>query len=117
METKLKKEIVIPPQLMKLFVKDPIRITDFGQTQGMYPPTPVYLKRLKDMMPEVFADKAIMGKYDVALTYTGNSLKTDLAKKGIDLQDTRIINKFRLNGILMKKIKIDGFNVVLSPKM
>jgi hypothetical protein len=117
MEKKLKKEIVIPPQLMKLFVKDPIRITDFGHTQGMFPPTPDYLKRLKDMMPEVFADKSIMGKFNVALIYTGNSMKSDFAKLGLDFTDKRIINKFILNGIIMKKIKIDGLNVVLTPKM
>ena len=117
MEKKLKKEIVIPPQLMKLFEKDPIRITDIGRTQGMFPPTPDYIRRLKDMKPEIFADKAIMGKFNVALIYTGNNMKADLSRLGLDFTDKRIINKFIINGIIMRKIKIDGLNVVLTPKM
>jgi hypothetical protein len=124
MGIKLNKEIIIPPELLKLFKKDPIRIIDIVRTPGMWPIDPWLLEKFKKMMPELFNNRTIMKKFDVALTYKGNTMKADLAKIGIDLPN-RIWDDWQLQGffappkpILMKKAGINQkkFKVFLVPK-
>ena len=107
MDKTINKEIVIPPELLKLFKKEPIRIIDITtQTEGMYPTRKEHFEIFKKMMPELFKNRSIMGKFDVALTYTGNTIKDDLAKIGIDLP-YRIWDNWRLTGIAAPPILMD----------
>lgn len=117
-----KRDIIVSKELLNLF-KNSVRIIDKKHLAGIWPVDLQQLRKLKELLPEIFLDKAIMKKYDLAIGYQGKTVKNDLQKLGVDLVDTRIINDIFIHGIpvpwhLLRKAGIDykKYNFYLTPK-
>lgn len=116
------KDIIVSKEILNLF-KNNVRIIDKRHLAGMWPVDVFMLKRLQDLLPQMF-DKNILEKYDLAIGYKGKDIKGDFAKAGIKYVDDRIINHILIHGIpvpwqLLKKAGIDHqkFEVVLTQRM
>lgn len=117
-----KKDLTIPKELLNLF-KNSARIVEKKKLAGFWPPDLQILKELEKSLPELFANEAIMKKYDVAVTYTGRAMKNDLKKMGLLFNEERIVKDFFVHGIpvpwqLLKKAGINHqkIGVILVPK-
>jgi hypothetical protein len=118
-----KRDIIIPKEMQDVF-KNSIRIIDKKHLAGFWPVDLMHLKQLQKMIPELFRDEAIMKKYDIAVTYTGNNMKADLSSIGIESINDRLIKNIFIYGIpvpwqLLKKAGVDykKINIVLTPKV
>jgi hypothetical protein len=120
--TIIKKDIIVPKEILNLF-KNSVRIIDKKHLAGMWPVDIGHIKQLQKVLPELFANEAIMKRYDIAITYNGKSMKGDFSKLGLDLIEGRIKNDIFIHGIpvpwqLLKKAGIDHqkFSVYLTPR-
>jgi|WetSurMetagenome_2_1015567.scaffolds.fasta_scaffold545002_2 hypothetical protein len=114
------KDIVISKEILDVF-RNSVRVVG-KPSVGIYPLEARQLLRIKELVPELFANEAILKKYDLGLSYRGKTMKADFAKLKIEFSEDRII-KIPLVTVpvpwqMLKRANIDyrKIGLCLTPK-